>query len=69
MSSSPRLNVPITPEIDQFLNDLVELGHWGTKAEYIRQLIREDYKKNRDMYPELEMKRTRKPRSQEKASA
>jgi len=67
MPNSPRLNVPITPELDQFLNDLVDLGHWGTKAEYIRQLIREDYKKNADTYPELVMKKTR--RSPEKESA
>ena len=51
--TSPRLNVPIPRQLDTFVNQLIDSGLYANKSEYIRYLIREDYKNNRDMYPEL----------------
>ena len=58
MSSQPRLNVPIPKQLDEFVGELIESGLYSNKSEYIRYLIREDYKKNRDMYPEIARKKS-----------
>lgn len=62
--TSPRLNVPIPKQLDSFVNELIASGLYANKSEYIRYLIREDYKKHRDVYPEM----TRAPRERQKTT-
>jgi len=54
--SSARLNVPIPEQLDDFVGELIASGLYANKSEYIRHLIREDYKKNREIYPEMAKK-------------
>jgi len=50
-TSSPRLNVPISPEVDEFITELINGGFFNNRSEYIRHLIRTDWTKNRHKYP------------------
>jgi antitoxin ParD1/3/4 len=53
MKPAGQMTLTLTPELEQFVRDEVKRGAFASSSEYVREIVRERYRKERDRTEQL----------------